>query len=82
MTEATHFIDEENLAVLEVVNQLVPNLRDGQFIYIKRNIGKGGFQERQYKIKEIRTVIDHLGDAIVQNVVVIDLGIVAELING
>lgn len=82
MTEATHFIDEENLAVLEVVNQLVPNLRDGQFIYIKKSIGKGGFQKRQYKIQEIRTVIDQHEDAIVQNVVVIDLDIVAELING
>ena len=82
MTEATHFIDTENRAVLEVVNQLVPNLRDGQFIYIKKSIGKGGFQEREYKIQEIRTVIDQHGDAIVQIVDAIDLGIVAELING
>lgn len=82
MTKATHFIDKESLTVIENVGQLIPNLRDGQFIYIRKSIGKGGFQKRQYKICEIRTVIDQLDDAIVQNVVVIDLGIVAELING
>ena len=82
MTEATHFIDEESRAVIENVGQLIPNLCDGQFVYIKKSIGKGGFQERQYKIQEIETVIDQHNDAIVQNVVVIDLGIVAELING
>jgi hypothetical protein len=70
MTEATHFIDEESLAVIEDVGQLIQNLRDGQFIYIRKSIGKGGFQERRYKIREIRTVIDHHDDAIVQNVVV------------
>lgn len=81
MTEGTHFIDYDSGAWVKGINQLVPNLREGQFLYIMKDKADG-YQTRKYKIHQIETFIGDTTDIILQDVTVIDLGIVAEVRNG
>lgn len=80
MTEGTHFIDRDSGAWVKGINQLVPNLREGQFLYIMKDKADG-YQKRKYKIHQIETVIGDTADMILQNVTVVDLGIVEEVRN-
>ena len=77
MTEGTHFIEYGSGAWVKGVDRLVPNLREGQFLYIMKDKADG-YQKRKYKIHQIETIIGKTTDMILQDVTVIDLGVVAE----
>lgn len=81
MTEETNFIEHVTNALVKGAHRLIPNLRDGDFVYIMKDT-EGGYQERKYKIREVKTIIDDRVDSILQNVVVIDLGVAAEYRSG
>ena len=80
MKEGTHFIDHDSGAWVKGINQLVPNLREGQFLYIRKDKADG-YQKRKYKIHQIETFIGDTTDMVLQDVTVIDLGIVEEVRN-
>lgn len=79
MTSETQLIDYNRRELVKSVGMLVPNLHEGNFIFLKMKT-PSGYQVRKYKIGEIQTTIDEPADMVSQKVKCSYLGIVEEVI--
>lgn len=79
MTNETQLIDYNSRELVKSVGLLVPNLHEGNFMFLKMKT-PNGYQVRKYKIDEIRTTIDEPADMVLQKVICSYFGIVEEVI--
>ena len=79
MTSETQLIDYNRRELVKSVGLLVPNLHEGNFIFMKTDT-PNGYQVRKYKICEIQTTIDEHADMVLQKVKCYYVGIVEEAI--
>ena len=79
MTNETQLIDYNSRELVKSVGLLVPNLHEGNFMFLKMKT-PNGYQVRKYKIDELRTTIDEPADMVLQKVICSYFGIVEEVI--
>ena len=79
MKSETQLIDYNRRVLVKSVGMLVPNLHEGNFIFLKTDT-PNGYQVHRYKIHEIQTTIDEHADMVLQIVKCYYLGIVEEVI--
>jgi len=79
MTSETQLIDYNRRELVKSVGMLVPNLHEGNFIFLKMKT-PNGYQVHKYKIGEIQTTIGEPADMVLQKVICSYLGIAEEVI--
>lgn len=68
MTSETQFIDYNTRELVKSVGMLVPNLHEGNSIFLEMKT-PNGYQVLEYKICKIQTTIDEPADMVLQKVI-------------